>query len=69
MDTASELSLLTVYYPLKAHLYQLFLNGAINLNKYGTDMDGIDRDFGINSLGHKYLLALQAMDSLSKSTV
>jgi NAD(P)-dependent dehydrogenase (short-subunit alcohol dehydrogenase family) len=36
----------------------LILSAGINVNQYGEDADGIDRHFGVNWLGHFYVVNL-----------
>ncbi|KAK4689528.1 hypothetical protein P7C73_g561, partial [Tremellales sp. Uapishka_1] len=36
----------------------LILSAGINSNKFGTTNDGIDRHFGVNALGHYYVINL-----------
>lgn len=39
-------------------VWQLILSAGINTNQYGEDADGIDRHFGVNWLGHFYVVNL-----------
>lgn len=36
----------------------LILSAGINSNQFGLDADGIDRHFGVNALGHYYVMNL-----------